>query len=268
MILSLTDALHWQRYMVALACGASLAIGASCAVDVNHGARQYSCAEEGLCPSGYSCELGMCVLPDTVADDSGPKTDADPLAVADANIPPDASPGLDLQIAASDEDAEELVATGVVNIVSTDLEIVENATDVQIVALRFPSLDIGNGEPILSAEIQFAVDEVSVGDSSLSICTEASAVPDPLVAVVGNLSGRPCSNETVNWTALPWSEVGASGGDQATPDLKAIMQERVDAPEWRRGNPMVFIFTGSGRRTAVAFDGIPMSAPRLRIRFE
>ena len=43
--------------------------------------------------------------------------------------------------------------------------------------------------------------------------------------------------------------------DQQTPDLATVVQEIVDRPGWTDGNAMAFVITGSGRRTAEAYDG-------------
>lgn len=245
-----------------------LAVSPSCLVDVDHGARQYSCAEDGLCPAGLECQQDICVAPGQPASDASLVADADPPSGPDANLQSDASRDLALQISSSDSDAEELVATAVVSLGSSDLELVEAATGLQIVALRFPSVDIGIGESIASASLQFVVDEVSLGTSLITIRTEDSSSPAALEAVNGNLSGRAASELSVDWAAAPWPDVGAAGSEQATPDLAALVQERVNQPEWRRGNPMVFLFTGAGTRTAVSFDGAPASAPRLSVQFE
>jgi hypothetical protein len=45
------------------------------------------------------------------------------------------------------------------------------------------------------------------------------------------------------------------------------VQEIIDRPGWVSGNPLAFIVTGSGRRTAVAFNGGAALAPRLHIEY-
>lgn len=241
----------------------------SCSVDVNHGAKQYSCAEDGLCPSGFECVDDICVEPGQPGPDAVDEgSDAAP-ATPDAEPgDPDANQGISVAVAASDEDAEELVATGVVDLTSTDLELAVHPTGAQIIGLRFSNLDIGIGEAIASAHIQFQVDEATIEDANLEIRTDDSANPAPFVVEVANLSARTTSATSVSWTPAAWPDIGAAGADQRTPDLAALVQERVNDPEWRRGNSMVFIITGTGTRTAEAFDGDPAAAPRLVVDFQ
>jgi len=44
-----------------------------------------------------------------------------------------------------------------------------------------------------------------------------------------------------------------------------VLQEVIDRPDWVSGHALVLIVTGSGRRTAEAFDGEPQAAPVLHI---
>jgi hypothetical protein len=45
------------------------------------------------------------------------------------------------------------------------------------------------------------------------------------------------------------------------------VQEIVDRPGWVSGDPLAFIVSGSGRRTAVAFNGGAALAPKLHIEY-
>jgi hypothetical protein len=53
--------------------------------------------------------------------------------------------------------------------------------------------------------------------------------------------------------------------DQRTPNLAAVVQEIVNRPGWASGNAMAVVLTGTGRRTAEAWDGT--YAPTLRIEY-
>jgi hypothetical protein len=50
--------------------------------------------------------------------------------------------------------------------------------------------------------------------------------------------------------------------------LAAIVQERVNATDWLSGEALTFLITGSGRRTARAWDGVAVAAPLLHVEFE
>ena len=59
----------------------------------------------------------------------------------------------------------------------------------------------------------------------------------------------------------------------SSPNLAALIQEVVHRPDWREGNALVLLISGSGRREAVAYGGGPSVfapvdawvAPRLYI---
>jgi hypothetical protein len=75
------------------------------------------------------------------------------------------------------------------------------------------------------------------------------------------------TDASVAWAPEDWTTVGAAGSAQLTPDLTAIIQEIVSRDGWAALNDMVFIITGTGTRTAEAFDGSATAAPLLRIEW-
>ncbi|HSJ44306.1 MAG TPA: hypothetical protein VK923_06460, partial [Euzebyales bacterium] len=50
---------------------------------------------------------------------------------------------------------------------------------------------------------------------------------------------------------------GARGAGQRTPNLAAVVQEVVNRSGWTSGNNLALIITGTGRRTAEAFQTAP-----------
>jgi len=73
----------------------------------------------------------------------------------------------------------------------------------------------------------------------------------------------------VNWSPVPsWTNVGDAGPAQRTPDLSAIVQTIVNRPGWNSGNAMVLVVTGSGHRTAEAFEGGAANAALLHVEYE
>lgn len=182
------------------------------------------------------------------------------------------------RVAASDDDAEEGDnGPGVLDIGSSDLELVEDhAGDperTQTVGIRLRDVTIPKGAQILSAHLQFAVDE---GDKNsdpfdVSIWGEAADNPGSYQNVAYNISNRAKTTASVRWHDIPeWTldEEGQPGGEnQRTPDLTAIVQEIVDRDGWEEGNAMAFILQGEGQRTAESFDGNGALAPALVVRF-
>jgi hypothetical protein len=71
----------------------------------------------------------------------------------------------------------------------------------------------------------------------------------------------------VGWSPPAWTDVGAADADQRTPELTAIVQEIVERPGWTAGNAMVFVISGSGHRTAEAYDGVPDRVAVLEVEY-
>jgi DNA-binding beta-propeller fold protein YncE len=161
------------------------------------------------------------------------------------------------------DDAEER-SDGGVNLTSSDLEMVFDRTD-QTVGIRFNNIMIPSDAVVLSANVQFTVDETSNVDTTLLIQGEASNNAATFVNSSFNISSRPRTGNSVNWTPPPWPSVGADGPDQSTPNLAAVLQEIISRTNWTPGNSVVFIITGSGERVAESFNGT--AAPRLHVEY-
>jgi len=172
---------------------------------------------------------------------------------------------IDVIVRASSDDAEE-EASGWVYLNSSDLELVEDTT-IQTVGIRFQSIAIPKSSQIISAYIQFQVDEVSSGVTNLNLCGEAQDNPDTFTSTNFNISSRVKTSSSIDWSPLPWTVVGQTGIDQRTPDISPIIQEVVNRSGWVEGNSLVIIINGSGERTAGAYDGTRTGAPILHIEY-
>jgi hypothetical protein len=173
---------------------------------------------------------------------------------------------LDVRITASSDDAEQM-NTGAVTTSSSDLELVVDNSDVQVVGVRFPGMAIPQGAFIDQAWVQFQTDEVSTAAASLTIQGETTPQAPTFAASTNNVSARPRTAASVAWTPAAWPTVGEQGVNQRTPNLAPVVQALVSAGTWSSGNPIVLIFTGSGRRTAEALDGEPAGAPLLHVEY-
>lgn len=177
---------------------------------------------------------------------------------------------IEVDVPGGGDDVEENRNTGGMYLDSSDLELVLDPTTAvsdQIIGIRFQGVDIPAGASILSARVQFQVDEASTVETNLQIRGDLSANAAPFQATNGHLSGRTRTQMVVPWAPPPWPAVGAAGADQQTPELSAIVQEIVDLPGWTLGNALVFIIDGSGRRVAESFDGLPNAAARLTVEY-
>jgi hypothetical protein len=177
------------------------------------------------------------------------------------------------QIASSSDDAEEQGANGSspgsMDITSTDLELVNDGNDGdQYVGMRFTGINIPQGAYIANAYIQFTVDETDSDSTSVHIKVEDVSSGTAFSSTSFDISSRSVMPDSVLWEDIPaWNTTGASGIDQATPDLSSLVQMIVDQSGWVSGNAINFIMTGIGTRTAESYDGSAGDAPVLIIEY-
>ncbi|MQW85611.1 hypothetical protein GHJ82_01690 [Sinorhizobium saheli] len=170
------------------------------------------------------------------------------------------------RVASSADDVEQ-VAKGTMSLNSGDLELTTDGTKVQTVGIRFTGIDIPPGAIITNAYIQFTVDTVASGAVSLLIRGEDADDAGVFTTAPFNASSRPTTGASVAWLPPDWTIRGEAGLAQRTPDLSAIVQEIVDRLGWAALNDMAFLITGTGTRTARAYDSRPASAPLLHIEY-
>jgi len=172
---------------------------------------------------------------------------------------------VDVRVAASSDDAEEKI-TGGMRMTSSDLELVYDSGE-QTVGMRFNGVDIPLGASIANAYVQFQTDEADSDPTSLTIKGEAADNAVTFAATTNNISSRPTTASYVSWSPDPWLIVGEAGSAQRTPDISSIIQEIVNRPGWTNGNSLVIIITGTGVRTAEAYEGVAAAAPLLHVEY-
>src|SRR3990172_2040655 len=175
----------------------------------------------------------------------------------------------EVRIASGADDVEQQ-ASGSVNFTSSDLELVDDGNTsgvAQTVGLRFTGIAIPQGAVITKAYIQFQTDEVGSGATSLLIRGEDADDAAVFANIRNNVSSRATTDAFTDWTPAAWTTVGQAGLAQRTPDLSAIVQEIVSRAGWSATNDMAFIITGTGTRTAEAFEGNAAAAPLLHIEY-
>lgn len=168
------------------------------------------------------------------------------------------------RVAGSENDAEEDVATGAVNLTSTDLELIADPTHgAQVVGMRFAGVWLPQGADVRRAYVEVTVDEVTGEGAALTFAAEARAGPAPFQAVPYDLSTRPLTAARSVWRSVPgWTTVGQRF---RSPDLAPLIREVLIRPDWQPGAAIVLLVSGSGRRTAESFDGDAALAPVLRM---
>ena len=175
---------------------------------------------------------------------------------------------LDVRIGSPNNDAEEFVWNGSVNLTSSDLELYSDEGNPQQVGLRFQNISIPRGATITNAYLEFTVDETNSGAFSMKVSGEATDNSTVFNASQYNISSRTKTNNFVNWSPANWV---AENDLHRTPNLSAIVQEITDRNGWNKGNSMSFIVHGNSNptstRVAEAYDGETFSAPLLHIEY-
>lgn len=65
----------------------------------------------------------------------------------------------------------------------------------------------------------------------------------------------------------PLTQVDGAGVDQRSTDIAAVIQEIVNGSAWSSGKALALIVTGSGKRVAESWDGVPGAAPLLHVEY-
>jgi hypothetical protein len=190
---------------------------------------------------------------------------------------------IEVRVTGSNNDAEERLGNmGMESLDSSDLEFgsenpPNDAEGGQLVGVRFASVGIPPASVITSAYIQFTVDENDkvAGPASYQILGQLSPNPAVFTSATANISSRPPTSNTVNWTNVPaWTgQVGQAGPAQRTPDLSSIVQEIINQSGWAAGNAMAFGILPltaadiNSNRTAVSVDGNAAQAALLHVDY-
>jgi hypothetical protein len=172
----------------------------------------------------------------------------------------------EVRVSASTDDAEE-AASGSISLASSDLELVYDGSN-QLVGMRFNGVNIPPGANITNAYVQFQADETQTEATALTIQGQAIDNAPTFVSTTRNISSRTRTTASVAWAPVPWTTVGAAGPDQRTPNIAPIIQEIVNRSGWSSSNSLVVIITGTGHRTAEAYNGVPAAAPLLHVEYE
>jgi hypothetical protein len=172
---------------------------------------------------------------------------------------------VDIRVASSLDDAEEKLSDGSVDRSSSDLDMVYSDAE-QIVGICFQNVTVPRSVLITNAYIEFETGEKGNEPTNLIFRGEAVDNAHFFHPYTKDISKRPATSAYVHWNNIPpWDTVNEK---QQTPDLSSIVQEIVDRSEWSVGNAMVFIITGSGKRTVKSFDGRHKAAPLLHIEYQ
>ena len=145
-----------------------------------------------------------------------------------------------------EDSAEEIVSgtdqtPGDMYLTSSDLEFMVDGDTVQVIAIRFPSVDLD--WQVDTAWILFDVDETEDRrarvDLTVGISGEKAVSSAPLSDTAFDVSGRTATDAMVMWNPATTDIVHE---EMVTDDVSAIVNEITAQPGWAAGNPMTFIF--------------------------
>jgi hypothetical protein len=193
------------------------------------------------------------------ASDGALSTSATLIVTVQPATPPIA---VDRRVATGTDDAEE-GSSGSLALASSDLELVFDLSN-QSVGMRFANIAIPRGATITRAWVQFTTKEVQTEATNLVIHAQAADNPGTF-SFTDKVATRARTAAQATWAPLDWDLVGEAGVNQRTPDLAAVIQEVVNRPGWASGNALALVISGTGHRTAWAFEGKAASAPLLHI---
>jgi hypothetical protein len=171
------------------------------------------------------------------------------------------------RIATGADDVEQNVSGGRMMSGSSDLEMVMDGSDKQLVGLRFTNVSVPKGAVIQNAYIQFVSDEVSSAGTSLSIRAQRAGNAAQFSSANYNLSSRSPTSASISWSPAAWTSRDLAGSAQRTPSIASVVQEVVNLSDYASGNAMVIIIQGSGKRVAQAYDRVAANAALLVIDY-
>jgi hypothetical protein len=171
---------------------------------------------------------------------------------------------LEVRVIASTDDSEE-DQNGTIDLTSTDLELIQDASAVQEVGMRFLNITIPQGANIADAYIEFETDETTSVATDLTFWGEDTSNASTFSSTSYDISNRTKTTASVTWSNVPpWIIVDENN---QTPDLSPVIQEIVNRGDWSSGNAMVVIVTGTGTRIAESEDGESSAAPLLHVEY-
>ncbi len=152
----------------------------------------------------------------------------------------------------SSDDAEEDTSDGDMYLTSSDLEMVDDGGDHQIIGIRFNNVNIPAGSLINNAYIRFMADGSTSGDVDLEIYGEKTGDAQTFTYTEENVSNRTRTDAMVAWNDIPnWS----NGSMYNTPNIAELIQEIVTNENWQFNNSMSFVIQGDqGTRRAHSYD--------------
>ncbi|MBV6647275.1 MAG: Ig-like domain-containing protein, partial [Cyclobacteriaceae bacterium] len=197
-----------------------------------------------------------------LARDAAGNASAQSTALSVTTASPSSSTTVTDRVSTTNDDAEETISTGAMNLTSNDLDI--RSTDLN--AMRF-QLNVPQGATIESATIDFLAKDTNTGGNTLTFRAQASDNAAQFSTATGDISSRSTTTASVDWNPTDWT----LGTTYTSSDLTSIIQEVVNRSGWTANNNIVIIVSASSanKRAARTFDfaGSSADAPELSVTY-
>ena len=197
----------------------------------------------------------------------------DTYTIKDEELPevPDQSARLTRTINRSEADVEQRKKDGVLYATSSDLELGFDDyrnQGFQTIGLRYADLTVPRNSVIQEAYVVFKAKGTSTGSCRVRFVGERTGHSEPYTLSVNySLTNRSATRAVVDWSPENWPRADQP---ESSPNLKSIVQELVDHPDWSSGQAITLMIEGiAGTRRAWSYDGkeAGKNAPRLVIRY-
>lgn len=168
-----------------------------------------------------------------------------------------------VQVSDAFDDAEETNSSGAVTLANTALTFGAKAGAAQTVGLRFQNVAIPKGATITGAVLEVKAAAATTTAATFTVKGELADSAFGYTNVARALSSRTKTVASAAWTPTAWT----TGAVYRSSSLTTLVQEIVGRPGWFQGNTLALQLTGTGTRSAVAFNGTPASAPKLIVNY-
>lgn len=180
---------------------------------------------------------------------------------------PALSDTITVKSAGGSDTAEENIGTGAVGTSSSDLEMMTEGSEPQLVEFIFRDTDLPDDATICDAFITFTASEVNIGfdPADLTISGELTDDASDIKGGDDNLSNRAQTLASVNWQPAEWTVVDQT---HQTPSLATVIQEIVDSLGPGDDTDELGIFVqGQGTRHTYSEDDSPSDAAELTVEY-
>ena len=171
---------------------------------------------------------------------------------------------LDIPVSRAFDDVEQR-PTGYAEWATATLNIPNNGGTTQTVGIRFDNVDVPQGATVTEAWVQFTSVGANSGTTTVQIGGIAEDDTPSFTTSPTTVTSRPWTQARATWSPVAWTAAGLSGTAQRTSDVRAVAQQVLSRPGWRRGNALALVFTGTGERRASSVDG--NAAPVLHMAY-